>query len=146
MQLSHTSRSAIQETVFEALAHFNRGESPALSDLHLQPEQETGRLYVYDDDDRLLAKATVSEWAEVDEENFWGEVETLLVSVLQELPAERLERVNLLKPYSFTLIDAEKETVAELRLVDDDTLLVNNELLKGLDEELDDFLKQLLAK
>lgn len=146
MQLSHTSRSAIQETVFEALAHFNRGESPTLSDLHLQPEQETGSLYVYDDDDRLLAKTTVSEWAEVDEENFWGEVETLLVSVLQELPAERLERANLLKPYSFTLIDAEKETVAELRLVDDDTLLVNNELLKGLDEELDDFLKQLLAK
>ena len=31
-------------------------------------------------------------------------------------------------------------------LMDDDTLLVNEELLKGLDEELDSFLKELLEK
>ena len=31
-------------------------------------------------------------------------------------------------------------------LLDDDTLLVNEELLKGLDEELDAFLKDLLEK
>jgi hypothetical protein len=31
-------------------------------------------------------------------------------------------------------------------LVDDDTLLVDNELLQGLDQELDDFLKELLEK
>jgi hypothetical protein len=29
---------------------------------------------------------------------------------------------------------------------DDDTLLLSDELLKGLDEELDDFLKHLLEK
>ena len=29
---------------------------------------------------------------------------------------------------------------------DDDTMLVNDELLKGLDKELDDFLKELLEK
>ena len=34
----------------------------------------------------------------------------------------------------------------ELLLVDDDTMLVNDELLKGLDKELDDFLKELLEK
>ena len=45
-----------------------------------------------------------------------------------------------------TLSDEEKETVAELLLIDDDTILVNDELLKGLDKELDDFLKELLEK
>ena len=44
------------------------------------------------------------------------------------------------------LTDEEKETVAELLLIDDDTILVNDELLKGLDKELDDFLKDLLEK
>ena len=43
-------------------------------------------------------------------------------------------------------MDDEKETIAELLLMDDDTLLVNEELLKGLDEELDSFLKELLEK
>ena len=43
-----------------------------------------------------------------------------------------------------TLSDEEKETVAELLLIDDDTILVNDELLKGLDKELDDeFLEGL---
>ena len=37
-------------------------------------------------------------------------------------------------------------TLKELLLMDDDTLLVNEELLKGLDEELDSFLKELLEK
>jgi hypothetical protein len=51
-----------------------------------------------------------------------------------------------MKPYSFVLVDEDKETIAELLLLDDDTLLVNEELLKGLDEELDAFLKDLLEK
>jgi hypothetical protein len=54
--------------------------------------------------------------------------------------------VTILKPYSFVLVDEDKETVTELLLVDDDTMLVNDELLKGLDKELDDFLKELLEK
>ena len=45
------------------------------------------------------------------------------------------------------MVDEDRETVAELLLVDDeDTLLLNDELLKGLDEELDAFLKDLLEK
>ena len=56
------------------------------------------------------------------------------------------DKVTILKPYSFVLVDEEKETVAELLLIDDDTILVNDELLKGLDKELDDFLKELLEK
>ena len=45
------------------------------------------------------------------------------------------------------MVDEDRETVAELLLVDnEDTLLLNDELLKGLDEELDAFLKDLLEK
>ena len=51
-----------------------------------------------------------------------------------------------MKPFSFVLVDEDKETITELLLMDDDTLLVNEELLKGLDEELDTFLKELLEK
>ena len=56
------------------------------------------------------------------------------------------DKLTILKPYSFVLVDEDRETVAELLLIDDDTLLVNDELLKGLDEELDTFLKELLEK
>jgi hypothetical protein len=45
------------------------------------------------------------------------------------------------------MVDDSKETIAELMLVDDeDTVFLSDELLKGLDEELDAFLKDLLEK
>ena len=55
--------------------------------------------------------------------------------------------VNIVKPYSLVLVDGSKESVAELLLVDEDeTLIISDELLKGLDEELNAFLKDLLEK
>ena len=56
------------------------------------------------------------------------------------------DKVTILKPYSFVLVDEEKETIAELLLVDDDTILVNDELLKLNAQHLDEFLKELLEK
>ena len=45
------------------------------------------------------------------------------------------------------LVDDEMETVAELLLMDEEeTMLLSEVLLKGLYEELDTFLKELLEK
>ena len=43
------------------------------------------------------------------------------------------------------LMDEEGETLCDLYLVDDDTLILSQGLLEGLDEELDQFLRQLMA-
>jgi hypothetical protein len=55
-----------------------------------------------------------------------------------------LERLAVWMPYSFVLVDEERETIADLLLVDEDTLLVTDSLLEGLNEELNSFLEQLL--
>ena len=47
-------------------------------------------------------------------------------------------------PFSFTLVDEDGETLRDLYLVDDDTVILNSTLLEGLDEELDQFLADLL--
>ena len=98
-----------------------------------------------DDDDNRLACTEVGEWSE---DGSYEEAEAPLRNVLKRLKEKgALDEVALMKPYSFTLVDGDKETVAELLLVDDDTLLLNDdELLKGLDAELDAFLKDLLEK
>ena len=56
------------------------------------------------------------------------------------------DKMNILKPYSCTLIDENKETIVDLIYMDDDTLVLDSELLKGLDEEMNEFLKQLLEE
>lgn len=81
-----------------------------------------------------------------DGDDFYKEVEPVLRAEVTVLKDEgELDKLCLMKPYSFVLVDEEKETISELLLIDDeDTLLLDDELLKGLDEELDAFLKDLL--
>ncbi|MGN0037398.1 MAG: hypothetical protein ACI36X_09345 [Bacteroidaceae bacterium] len=147
MKLSNSTQSILENAVRKALAAFPRSGQPTVSDIHILPKQDTGEILVFDDDDRTLASAVVEEWADCPSDHFMGDVERILRTVLTKLQGEgAMQAANLLEPYSFVLVDDDRETVAELLLVDDDTLLVSDELLKGLDQELDDFLKQLLSE
>jgi hypothetical protein len=120
-------------------------EPNVVTDIHLQPNQTSGELVVLDDDDNELASTTVDEWISYEADDFDKEAEHTLSYVLGKMKSNgAFDHLSLMKPYSFVLIDDDKETVSELLLMDDDILIVNDELLKGLDKELDDFLKDLL--
>ena len=144
MKLSQSSLTLLENTIRKATENYrNSCEQTIVTDFHLQAN--SGELTIYNDDDEVLARTTLEEWAAYDGENFNDEVERLLSTLLNEMKSKgTFDEVTVLKPYSFVLVDDEKETLAELLLMDDDTLLVNDELLKGLDEELDEFLKKLL--
>jgi hypothetical protein len=118
----------------------------AVTDIHIQPSSVSGEIAVFNDDDEELASAIVEQWVSYEGDDFYQEVEKQLRAVLHNMQDRNLLDNNILKPYSFVLVDDDKETIAELLLLDDDTLLVDNELLEGLDKELDDFLKELLEK
>ena len=80
-------------------------------------------------------------------DDFYENMERILSNLLCNMKnQDAFDKLTIMKPFSFVLVDDDKETIAELLLLDDDTLLVNEELLKGLDEELDAFLKDLLEK
>ena len=145
MELGKQTQTAILEALKDALDKLTSASNDitVITDIHLMPSMNSGELCVFDDDDHELSRAFVIEWTNCVPEEFYLEVENQLRSLLRTLD---LEKVSLLKPYSFVLVDEEHETVADLLLVDDDTMLLNDGLLKGLDEELDDFLKQLLEE
>ena len=149
MKLSQQSLSTIESAIQKAVAKYVCNcEQTVVTDIHLQPDQTSGQLNIYNDDDEELARAVIAEWVDYDGEDFYTEVEPLLRAEVTALKNEKgLDKLCLMKPYSFVLVDEEKETVSELLLIDDeDTLLLSDELLKGLDEELDAFLKDLLEK
>ena len=115
--------------------------------MYVAVNQTSGQLNIYNDDDEELANIMIEEWATYEGDDFLESVEPSLRNILCRMKdAGDFDKVTILKPYSFVLVDEEKETIAELLLVDDDTILVNDELLKGLDKELDEFLKELLEK
>ena len=148
MKLSQQSLSTIESAIQQAVGKYVCGcDQTAVTDIHLQPDQTSGQLTIFNDDDEELANVMIEEWATYDGDDFMENVEPSLKSILCRMKeAGDFEKITILKPYSFVLVDEDKETVAELLLVDDDTILVDDELLKGLDKELDEFLKNLLEK
>ena len=148
MKLSQQSITLIEGAIKKAITGFmpDSGNS-FVTDIHFLPDSKSGELIILDDEDNELATTTIEEWTNFKQENFYEEVEQALSSILKKLNStESFDKLTILKPYSFVLVDEDKETISELLLMDDDTLLINDELLKGLDEELDSFLKDLLEK
>lgn len=149
MKMSEQSRASIVSALKTALCRYtSEGDETVVTDIHLQPKSESGELIIFDDDDQELSRTIINEWVEYESDDFYTVVEPILRAEVEALKESgKLEKLCLMKPYSFVLVDEDKETVAELLLVDeDDTLLLNDELLKGLDEELDAFLKDLLER
>lgn len=149
MKMSEQSRASIVSALKTALCRYtSEGDETVVTDIHLQPNSESGELIIFDDDDQELSRTIINEWVEYESDDFCTVVEPILRAEVEALKESgKLEKLCLMKPYSFVLVDEDKETVAELLLVDeDDTLLLNDELLKGLDEELDAFLKDLLER
>lgn len=149
MKMSEQSRVSIVSALKTALCRYtSEGDETVVTDIHLQPNSESGELIIFDDDDQELSRTIINEWVEYESDDFYTVVEPILRAEVEALKESgKLEKLCLMRPYSFVLVDEDKETVAELLLVDeDDTLLLNDELLKGLDEELDAFLKDLLER
>ena len=116
-----------------------------LTDIYLQVKQESGELLVFDDDDHELTRCVVEEWIGNRDERFYDEVQPILITALTRLKVAT-EHVAVLKPYSYVLMGEDHETIADLYLVDDDTLLVSGDLMQGLEEDLEHFWQQLCAE
>lgn len=146
MKLSQSSLALLEDTLKKAIGKYTCGcEQTIVTDIHLQPNQNSGDLIIFDDEDKELACISIEEWANDDSDDFYEEMQHILQTLLSKLKEEgTFDRLPIMTPYNFVLVDEDKETVAELLIVDDDTLIVNDDLLKGLDEELDTFLKDLL--
>ena len=110
-------------------------EDLVLTDIHLQVKADSGELLAFNDDDEELTRCVVEQWMDNGDEDFYEEITPVLRQCIQNMK-DTLEN----------LLDEDKETLCDLYLVDDETVIVDGELLKGLDEDLDDFLKKLLEE
>ena len=147
MRLSESSFQGIKTLIVDALKEFQRPqEQSVVTDIHIMPIRETGEVTV-SDDDRDLVTTQLPDLAEIPEEDFYQVMEKALRRILKDIDeVQPLENLAIWKPFSFVLVDDDRETVAELMLFDEDNTLLSQSLMQGLDEELDSFLKDLLAE
>ena len=117
-------------------------ETKPLTDLYIQVKQESGELKIYDDDDNELTRCVIEEWIGNTDEDFYSAVRPIIIKSIKSIK-DITENVAILKPYSYVLMDDDYETIDELYLVDDDTILISGKLMEGLDDDLETFWEKL---
>ncbi len=120
-------------------------ENPPYTDLLLQVNPESGEFRIYNDNDEELTRCVVEEWIESKDENFYASAEATIRRVLEDNKS-LVEGLNILKPYSLVMIDDDKETLAELLYIDDDTIILDGNLMANLSDDLDAFWEKLAEK
>ncbi|MBO7301815.1 MAG: hypothetical protein J6U58_03805 [Bacteroidaceae bacterium] len=142
MSLSRETENRLQEVIAKMTKEFITAEETKVTDFYINVNN--GVLTIADDDDNCLARVHILEWEnEHNEEVF----EKALRSILNTMNEKGdFESLNIAKPYSFVLTDDDKQSIVDLLIVDDDTLILSEDLLKGFDEEMNEFLKQLLEE
>lgn len=141
-QLNHQLTCLINEAINSI---DNKEQEGLITDFHITTNADNGEVTIMDDNDTVLAKTIVEGYEETDSEDFCNQIGKIMKKVLEKMNATNaFETLNLYKPFSFVLIDAAHETIEDLLVVDDESVMISDELLKGLDKELDDFIKNLL--
>ena len=147
MKISNQTATQINQILDELIKRYSRGTDPcSMTDLSFQVNQETGELIVLDDRDDEIVGMTIDEWIDNQEEDFDDYVAQVLRKMILKRITE-LEALSIVKPYSFLLVDGNNETVTELYLVDDDEVVFEKqELMAGLEKDLDDFINRLMKE
>ena len=144
MSLSRETKEMLQNAIIKMVSKYISAEESNVTDFHIRVNGENGELTVFDDDDALIARVHIKEWeGEHNEEVYEKELQSLLTKMHRE---GAFDSLNIVKPYSFVLTDEDGQSIVDLLIIDDDTLILSADLLEGFDEEMNSFLKKLLEE
>ena len=118
-------------------------DSSQLTDIHIRVTQESGELVAFDDDDQEITRCIVEQWIDNKDDDFYKSITPIIRKCIEKQKA-LVEGMGILKPYSLVLEDDEKESIAELYVVDDDLVIIDPDMMQDLDKDLDEFLDKLL--
>ena len=144
MKTSEQTLQQIERAIRKIAAKFPpEQEADTMTDIHLRVSQETGEIRAYDDNDVELDRCVVEEWIDNTDEDFYEQIPSVFRKCIEKMK-DFVEGMSILKPFSLVLEDDDKESVAELYLVDDETVIIDPDLMEGLDDDLNSFLEGLL--
>lgn len=142
MSLSRETNDRLQDVIRKMTRNYITAEETRVTDFHVKVNGETGDLTIADDDSTPLAHVHILEWEGTQDDAVF---EKELRSVLAKMQKNGdFDNLNIAKPYSFVLVDDEEKAIVDLLIIDDDTMMLNEDLLAGFNEEMDNFLKHLL--
>ncbi len=142
MEPTQQTIQEIDRAIRKIVAKFPASQESVLTDIHLEIRQESGDLLAYDDDDKELNRCVVEQWINSKEEDFYDQVTPILYGRLDALRAE-IDKMSILHPFSFVLVDGDHETLSDIYLVDDEQQILTGSLMPDLEKDLNNFMKAL---
>lgn len=148
MKTNKKTQELIENLIKEAIENLTTEEGSSLiTDIYISVSPETGAVCLFDDNEEELSTSVINEFEgkNRNKKEYYNSLDNIISPILSKMNSDGLfQDLPILKPFSFVLVDENKDTYTELLLIDDDTLIISDELLEGLDKELDLFLKELL--
>lgn len=146
MKASEQTIQQIDRLIKKIAQKFPEEEDPTrLTDIHLRVYQDSGEILAYDDDDEEITRCVINDWIENKDADFYEHATNILRQVLKR-HGKLVDKMGILKPFSFVLENDEKESIAELYIADDDTIIITGDLMDGLDKDLDSFFEKLMKE
>lgn len=146
MKANEQTYTQIERAIKKIAAKYPQEDEPSImTDIHLRVSQDSGEMVAFNDDEKEINRCVIDEWINDNDEHFYDGVATIIRKVIGSMK-ETVDHLGILKPYGLVLENDEKETITELYVVDDDTVIIDSDLMEGLDKDLDDFLTKLLKK
>lgn len=91
MKLSQSSLALLEETLKKAIDKYNCGcKQTVVTDIHLQPNLNSGALSIFDDEDKELANTSIEEWMAYEGNGFYENVERILSSLLSNMKMKKI--------------------------------------------------------
>ena len=146
MKLTERTSQQIERFITKIAQKFTTNEDTnILTDIHLRVIQDSGEMLAFDDDDQEITRCVIEDWIDNKEENFYEESIGILRKSLQQ-QHDIIDKMGILKPFSFVMENDDQETVAELYVADDDTVIIGGDIMENLDKDLDDFFANLMKE
>ncbi len=117
-----------------------------ITDFYIHVDATDNQLRIVDDNEKVLACVPIGlNEAEEEDEELLPLVRTALMAGLNKRnEAKAFDDVNVFHPFSFVLED--DGLTEDLLVIDDANLIIDDELLKGLEDDLDSFIDKLLSE
>ena len=144
MEATQQTQLQIERAITKVVGKYSQLEEPVLTDIYIQVKQESGEILVYNDDDVELHRCVIEEWIGNTQEDFYSQIVPVLSQCISNMRSV-VDSMQIMRPFSFVLIDEEHETVQDIIYIDnEETVILDGKLLEGKDKELEEFLRHLL--
>ena len=115
-----------------------------MTDIHLLISPYTGEMCSFDDEDNELDRCVVTQWIKTRQDDFYTQAAEVLQACIERLRPS-IRKMSIMQPFSFVLIDEDRETLQDLSIIDEEeTVVINGGLLENMEEDLEEFLRNLL--